>query len=333
MATLKICKLHFTSQLHIGDKKNNDYGISLKSISSDSMLAAITSVLAKAGKAIPENGDLGFAISSLFPFYQETTNSKPVYFFPQPLQARMLSLTDLNVRKKIKKIKWLDTGFYENVLGGKRLFDNNEEDLAHIYGEYLAQDKVPSDFVKSNVVQRVLIKSRVGKEDALPYYVDQISFKGYSGLFFVVDGDTCLLEQAMPLLAMEGIGTDRNVGNGFFEYDITKIELNLPSDASHSVSLSLLIPESKEQFDSLLDSEFVAYDIERRGGWITTYPFNSFRKNAIYGFVPGSVFSMNIKNVTTIGKIVNLRPDIDHLNIKLHSIWRSGKSIMLPIII
>ncbi|KAA6311035.1 hypothetical protein EZS27_037765, partial [termite gut metagenome] len=41
-------------------------------------------------------------------------------------------------------------------------------------------------------------------------------FKDYSGLFFVVLGDdTSLLDAAMEVLQHEGIGTDRNVGNGF----------------------------------------------------------------------------------------------------------------------
>lgn len=331
MATLKICKLHFTSPLHIGDKKNNDYGISQRTISSDSMYAAMTAVLAKSGVSLPSDGDLGFTISSLFPFYQESATSEATYFFPQPLQAQMPHLDDLGERKKVKKVKWLDTSYYERVLKGLRLFDNSREDIKNIHGEYLSNSNVPEKFIQSQVIQRVTLKSRVGKEDALPYYIDRVSFRDNSGLYFIYEGESEYFEAAMTLLSLEGIGTDRNVGNGFFDYELCELNIDLPIHANHAVSLSLLIPESKTQFESLVASDLVAYDIDRRGGWITTYPFQTLRKNVIYGFTPGSVFSKEITNITTIGRIVNLRPDIKFAEEELHPIWRSGKSILLPI--
>lgn len=57
--------------------------------------------------------------------------------------------------------------------------------------------------------------SRNGEEDAKPFYMERIFFKDYSGLYFIVHGDTSIIENALDLLQTEGIGTDRNVGNGF----------------------------------------------------------------------------------------------------------------------
>jgi CRISPR type III-A-associated RAMP protein Csm4 len=129
---------------------------------------------------------------------------------------------------------------------------------------------------------------------------------------------------------MEGIGTDRNVGYGFFECSVDALSIDLPKNANHQLSLSLFIPESKEQLEKLMNSENVAYDFVRRGGWITTYPYMTLRKNAIYGFLPGSVFSEGANTAATvIGKIVDLKPEAD-LGIT-HHIWRNGKAIMLPI--
>lgn len=332
MATLKICKLHFTTPLHIGDRKNDDYGNSLKTISSDTIYAAMTAVLAASGVSIPDDGDLGFVVSSLFPYYQQSAESESVYFFPQPLQSR-LTRVDLGQRKKVKKVKWLDTAYFEKVLSGAHLFENSDQDIKNIQGEYLSAQRVPSDFLSSQVIQRVTLKSRVGDEDALPYYVDRISFREQSGLFFLYDGNDALLEKAIALLSLEGIGTDRNVGNGFFEYELSSIDITLPDNANHALSLSLLMPESKSQLESLLASNLVAYDLERRGGWITTYPFQRLRKNAIYGMIPGSVFAKEIHGLETIGRIVNLRPSVDFMTEKLHPIWRSGKSLLLPIIV
>ena len=67
MERYHIYKLHFTTPLHLGDSRDG-YDVSLKTIHSDTMYAAITSALAKMGYEIPNDGDLGVAISRLSPF-------------------------------------------------------------------------------------------------------------------------------------------------------------------------------------------------------------------------------------------------------------------------
>jgi hypothetical protein len=59
----------------------------------------------------------------------------------------------------------------------------------------------------------------------------------------------------------------------------------------------------------------------------------TLRKNAIYGFLPGSVFhTEDDKEVSVIGKIVDLKPETVDERIP-HHVWRNGKAIMLPIIL
>lgn len=336
MATFKIYKLHFTSPLHIGDRhESND--TSLTTIQSDSLYAALTSCLAKTGYDIPDNGDLGFIVSSLFPYYQRGKENRPVFFLPLPMQARMSELSDVSMAKKIKKIQWVDVDIYRNILSGDTIFNGIDKILPFIQESYLTKVTLSEDvngskeFIKSEVSQRVTLNSRTGEEDAKPYYVDKILFKYDSGLYFLAEGNTELLEKALSILSVEGIGTDRNVGFGFFEFSSDELTINLPEHANHQVALSVLIPESKEQLAELMDSEHVAYDFSRIGGWITTYPYSTIRKKAIYGFLPGSVFCLKPpKTCGTIGKIVNLKPEIGELT-PTHPIWRSGKSIMLPI--
>ena len=205
-------------------------------------------------------------------------------------------------------------------------------------GNYLTTYELPEDingdkeFVRSEVSQRVTLMSRTGEEDAKPFYVDKILFRYDAGFYFIAEGNTSLLEKALHLLSMEGIGTDRNVGYGFFEYATDTLSIDLPKDANHQLSLSLFIPESKKQLEELLNSERVAYDFVRRGGWITTYPYMTLRKNAIYGFLPGSVFRKEDGDNATavIGKIVDLKPETTDVEIT-HHIWRNGKTIMIPI--
>lgn len=329
MAKFKLYKLHFTSLLHIGDNRD-DYGISQKTISSDSFYAAVTACLAKLGEQIPDDGFLGCAISSLFPYYQKDKVSTPIYFFPSPLLQPMPKLKDLGMAKKVKKVKWIDRNYFEQVLRGEELFDGSDDALDSVQGEYLSDQRINDKFINSQVTQRVTISREFGK-DAVPFYMDKIFFEGESGLFFMVDGDTTLLDKALRLLASEGIGTDRNVGNGFFEYAVDYIEMQLPADSSHALSLSMFFPENKEQMCELLDGTDVAYNFERRGGWITTYPYQTLRKNVIHGLTPGSVVKLSMNGCRQLGRIVDLAPQTE-LGPN-HPVWRCGKSIFLPIII
>lgn len=336
MTTFKIFKLFFTAPLHIGDQ-HEDGSSSLRTIQSDTLYAALTSCLAKTGNTIPEDGDLGFTVSSLFPYYQQTTESSPIYFFPMPLQSRQPELKDVSKAKKLKKVQWVDSTLYGNILNGTFSLTNAETLLPYIQGSYLTKEELPlnedgsCEFVNSEISQRVTLKSRTGQEDAKPYYVDKIVFRHHAGLFFLAEGDTTLLEKALRILSMEGIGTDRNIGFGFFDFSTDNITLELPQEADHQLALSLLIPESEEQLTQLMASDRVAYDFIRRGGWITTYPYTTIRKCAIYGFLPGSVLNKGgDKTCDPIGKITNLLPEIGNLTPD-HPIWRSGRSIMLPI--
>lgn len=336
MTKFNVYKLHFTAPLHIGDQ-HGDSTLSMRSIQSDTLYAALTSCLAKTGNRIPQDGDLGFTVSSLFPYYQNSQEDHPTYFLPMPLQARQPELKDVSQAKKLKKVQWVDCAFYGDILNGRFSLKDADALIPYVQGHYLTGVLLPlgeegiPEFVNSEISQRVAIISRVGHEDAKPYYVDKIVFKHHAGLFFLAEGDTTLLDKALNILSVEGIGTDRNVGFGYFEYSKDTISIELPNDADYQLALSLLIPESKEQLTQLMSSEYVAYDFARRGGWITTYPYTTIRKCAVYGFLPGSVFSKDkALECTPIGGIVDLRPRIGELS-PTHSIWRSGRSIMLPL--
>lgn len=335
----KTYRLHFTAPLHISDLRD-DASVSQKTIHSDTLYAALISCLAKVGRPVPENGDLGCVISDLFPYYQFERGSKPTFFLPMPLQSTLPQLSDPADAKKVKKVQWVDTRLYSRLLQGDIFFYGKSNDISLIKASYLTETELPEDatgsrdFVKSEVMQRVKIEDRTGKEPAVPYYVDRISFKDYSGLYFLAYGDTSLLEEALQILKMEGIGTDRYVGYGFFETIMDEeMELQTPDDADHWVLLSMLIPESEEQLNQLLIDDKVAYDFTRRGGWITTPPYTTLRKNAIYAFLPGSVFC-STSNTYSIGRIADLKPEGEiGERIVDHSIWRNGKAIVLPITI
>lgn len=327
MARFSVYKLHFTSPVHIGDCRD-DYGISQKTISSDTIYAALTSCLAKLNMQIPDDGYLGCTVSGLFPFFQQNNTSKAILFFPKPLKQYLTDITAID-RKKIKKIQWLDKQYFEELIAGEDIFSDGNIQGFNFQGEYLSHESIDKDFVTSQVVPRVTVSRN--HEDAIPFYMDRILFKGYSGLYFLAQGDTKLIDKSIELLQHEGLGTDRNIGNGFFVYEKSSLELEIPDTSEFAISLSSFIPESKEQLVELTDSEVISYDFQRRGGWITTPPYNNLRKNIIYAFCAGSILKQSISKVESFGKIVNLQPDIQ-FDLKVnHPIWRCGKAIFIPI--
>ena len=182
MATFKIFKLHFTAPLHISDQ-HDDLGNSQKIIQSDALYAALMSCLAKNGEDLPEDGELGFTVSSLFPYFQKYKESAPVYFLPITMQSKQADLTDVTKAKMVKKVQWIDSNLYSSVLSGESLFDGTDSYIPYIQGNYLTTYELPEDingskeFVRSEVSQRVTLMSRTGEEDAKPFYVDKILFR------------------------------------------------------------------------------------------------------------------------------------------------------------
>lgn len=326
MATLKIYKLQFTSPLHISDCRD-DYSVSLRNIASDTMYASLTACLAKMGEAIPADGDLGCTISSLFPYYQKSVDTDPVYFLPMPLRSMPYNLNDQTKAKAIKKVAWVDSKYYSDILNGKDLVCDGKEELARIKKAYYTDMDIDPDFICAELMQRASMPCRTGHEDTVPYFMERLSFKGTSGMYFICSGNTTLIDKAIALLSTEGIGTDRNVGNGFFNYSTDTIEISLPAESTGILSLSMFLPENKEELEQLMTSDKVAYNIERRGGWITTYPYSTLRKNVVYMITHGSVLARSVDDITIMGRIVDLCPE----DLVKHPIWRCGKSIMLPI--
>ena len=305
MATreFKLYRLHFTTPLHISNSRA-DYGVSLRSVLSDTMYAALTATLAKMGD-VPKDGNLGCVISGLFPYCK--TSDKVDYYFPKPLSTRLSRNLDNDVRKAMKKQTWLKQSLFEQVLQGQELSEKQE---------------IP-EIIHAEESARVNV-SRTG-ENAEPFYMERLYFTENTGLYFLVKGDdTTLVDKALSLLALEGIGTDRNVGNGAFVYKKDSIIINVPDNTEYAVSLSTFIPDSKEQLSKALGVH-AAYELIRRGGWITDAEGQGLRKNAVYALAAGSVLA-GIK--TGDGAIVNLAPKGVYTQ---HPVWRCGKTICLPI--
>lgn len=322
-----VYKLHFTTPLHLGDERD-DYSITLKNLRSDTLYAALTAVLASIGKSIPGDGDLGFTISSLFPFYQKSESDEAVLFFPKSLRQHLPPLKHLDDIKKIKKISWLEQEYFEKQLNGIDYFDEGFTS-DHVSGDFLSSKPFDENFISTQISPRVTV-SRTGLEDARPFYMDRLYFKDYSGLFFLALGDSQLLDIALDVLQHEGIGTDRNVGNGYFSFTKETLELKLP-ESDYCMSLSMFCPESEEELRQMTDAPGVAWDFTKRGGWLTTPGYATLRKNSIHMFTEASVFKgVKTRQPFAKGKTVNLAPSLEFTRIE-HPVWRCGRAIFIPI--
>ncbi|MCZ2101494.1 MAG: type III-A CRISPR-associated RAMP protein Csm4 [Chitinophagales bacterium] len=317
--------LHFNTPLHIGDYKPESYEKSESFLRSDTIVAAIISAWAKSGhEDWIGDGDLPFTISSAFPFF--CANGNEVMFFPRLKSSFKIKDHDSTLSKAIKKITWLDQYYFEKVINNE---DVSEKLSDFIRGDFLSKIALPQGgFMQKQVSERVQIpRERNEDNQSEPFYMERIYFEK-GGLYFLATGDGLdRLEKALNLLQYEGFGTDRSIGNGFFEWNKGEVELSLPDNTSYAASLGLYVPESRDKLTAELDDN-TSYDLIKRGGWITTDGYQSFEKNSIYMFTEGSVFK---KHERIDGKgSIDLSPS-DIPKILDHKIYRSGKTIFIPV--
>ncbi len=334
-------RLSFTTPLHISNPRS-DYAKSETIIHSDTLYSAVFeawSVLGKTNLIQAQISDLQFAITSLFPFTKDDENEY-VYFFPKPMNMGYSNVPQ-SEQKTAKKVEFIDKDFFEKLRKEGSLGDYS----TFVKGKFLTQKNITSeksntreksittDFIQSEVFPRVRIPRDGG--DAEPYYVDRIFFKENSGLFFLAQFDNEEIKKefisALQYLADEGIGTDRHVGNGLFEFDKEEgFNFEETISSGYSINLSLFCPDSDE-INNILNDDKVAYEIITRGGWITTPEYNTLRKKYIRMFKEGSVLKIN-KNID--GRVVNITPEKDKLPEhakNIHPIYRVGKSIFLSV--
>lgn len=289
------------------------------------------------GDVAPE---LGFAISSLFPFFQENGQSQPLYFFPIPKSD--LQVADPQV---YHLIKWLDAKEFGYYLKNGRLNEHNAKPCGDYFTDHAGfniamNEKYKSrnstmdnyqDFMRSEVQPRAYVpRLHEPDTDTVIYYIERIFFREHCGLFGLATFDNDEIK-AKVLLALDhlqdaGIGTDRNVGHGQFCYETDKFEyfIDLP-ESDHALNLSLFCPENPAQLADMLASDHCCHDLTKRGGWMTTWPYLGYRKDSVYMFREGGIFKTK---EMVAGSTVNLRPAILNSDIP---VLRVGKSIFLPV--
>lgn len=324
--TFDVVHLHFKQPLHLSRGKMNTYESSNGTLHSDTLQAALyVSALQLYGIEVAEDFRKRVRLSSAFPFEKESG-----YWLPKPLSFVLED--DPDRRKELKKIKFLRAAHFQSLMSGNP--PSNEDLLASGKPEIWNIDQKD----KPGITQRVLV-DRVNLR-GVPFYLEKlypINYHDDRGLYVmvnVVEGEFPQLESLFKLLADNGVGLQRGLGNGRFQYEYIKagLTLQVPSNAAAWVGLSLYRPEANEIEKIQLDQSH--YQLVKRGGWISS-PANamhmSLRKKSVLMFSEGSVLAFGDAPSASImvrGKMEDLRP-ADWKGFP-HEVWRDGMGIFLP---
>ena len=326
MATYTIIKLKDMSPLHMGTGKEN-YDFSASQLQSDTLSAALASIRVQQGRKddIADFLD-SFSLSSAFPYYAE------YYFLPRPLGKINVCIDDCEEytsRKKLKTIRFIEQSLWNELISGKEVHIQSYQ-LKDGFLLPVSNESFKKPY-KSIIHQRVAVP-RVDEQDAEPFFFDWTFFDKEAGLYCLTDAQGKLLDELIHLfeiLGENGIGTDKNIGGGKFIVD--KASISLPDEKSDTyMLLSLYIPQEEEM--NTLDLENSRFELIQRGGYMAGSMENDFwhlRKKSIYMFQSGSILKTS---QLLQGKIVNLCPTNYNDN-RMHPVYRSGKSLTVPIII
>lgn len=328
--------LKFPNGLHLS-KGNGLYDVSEEMLHSDTLHAALVAVAAAWGQDVSQNAP--YLLSSAFPFIRK--DAEILRFFPKPyIPLVEVDAQRSDLRKKLKSIQWFEQSLYEELLHGKTpAFDLDND--AH--SGYVAIGGIP--FAPYRKKERVRTRvGRVPSEDTRPYYVDELEFTGanvqaeenvaYGGLFFLAetsdDNALEILMARMKMLQDEGLGTDRAVGKGQFEFTTETIKLRSPDNHTHLTNLGLYLPESKDQLKALLGEKH-QYSLRKRGGWITTGGFRNLRKKEVMMFDVAGVFSSSGNAQDSYGRIADVTPNAALDSPSGFKVLRDGRSLFLPL--
>lgn len=282
-----------------------------------------------------------FTISSAFPFCNDE------YFLPRPqwpVSFRFSQTEEALFAKKAKKIQYVSAAFYTSF------YAHVPESAAHppvlevedrqvVQGQFLFARPQPSE----RIIWETVTEPHAAKlEDPFGppryYTTSRTFFAEDCGLYFLIQFHDVSWRQpifnALRLLGHQGLGSDRTVGNGFFDFEPAKDVKSFPfhpteapSAGDHKglfVALGMYLP-TKEELDRANLQES-AWTLVKRGGYLAA-PENPehmrYRRKWVMMMGPGSVIKSRTKPV---GKRVDLRPDMPHESIP-HPVWRDGRCL------
>ncbi|HQJ72876.1 MAG TPA: type III-A CRISPR-associated RAMP protein Csm4 [Spirochaetota bacterium] len=302
---MKAYHLTFKSSLHIGtgdDDGNNQTGIE-EMLHSDTIYGAVMSSLALLGETGIESycKEPPVLISSAFPCINGTR------FYPVPAGSLRQEVNDnpddIKFWKKVNYIpeeillKWLHTGRIDADSIKKNHIGNYTPGGSLRYFTDLERPRLAIDPLTGSV-----------EESRFFYSKDRFFHKG-CGLFFIASFRDAAFEKkfnaAMALLSENGLGADRRIGRGHFDYEINDVpaQLKLHNGQKEGLLLSLYFPSEDDIRNGLLNRS--RYTLVRRGGYAADFRNAGRSRQALVMLGEGSVLDGTIcaggKNEVVLG--------------------------------
>lgn len=282
-----------------------------------------------------------FRISSCFPF------AKDQFFLPRPMINKNININGIEndlIPKKVKKLQYLEKSVFADFINQEENLTINKEQITPD-GVFICTGKEAYtdmdqngnlsviSFYQSDVQQRVAVMPEGEEDQSRPYYVERIFFLDNCGLYCIADFKNPDIENqvinAFKLLSENGIGTDRTVGNGYFDFDadmdVFDFEMDIKTRKDSYLSLGLFLPTNEDH--KMIDFDQSSWTLLKRGGYIAGSQIEDFRhlrKKSVYMFGEGSVFKTN---ESPESNYVNLAPSWNDQ--RMHKVWRDGKCLML----
>lgn len=323
MATYHLVKLCHLTPLHMGTGRES-YDTSSAMLQSDTLSSALAAIRCQQGQVDGVADFLdSFTISSAFPYLESSL------FFPKPQgrldQIRVKGKQESEYRKSLKHVLYIEYPLWQRIIRGQDI----EIDMNQISGEFISCEPIDGKLYQSQLTQRVRVPADASS-DSEPFFFDWKFFHDNAGLFCLVDAPDDVFAEITSLfqsLGESGIGSDKNVGGGQFDVEVSSWDLETPEDADSTLLLSTYIPAESEL--PILHLSESKYSILYRGGYMAgsnNQKFRHLRKKGVYCFNFGSMFSTteNLK-----GKIVDLAPSWN--DEAIHPVFRSGKPLCVPI--
>ncbi len=310
----QLCKWVPISPLHLGERETWQEGSSVF-IHSDTLFSGICHCYSLLyGKSELDNFIAKIVqqnilkLSSAFPFWEN------ILYFPIPKNQ-------IPNDKKAYKIKFIEQAGFEQLIVGQKLEDLISEGRKVIP----RNEKISTPWELENVPRITLNRlNNHPQEEGGFFHSGRVTYRSSAGLFFLFQLDDSTeakrFEATIRLLAENGIGGDRSVGNGLMEFDnFETLELQVPENQDAQVSLSLYYPHANE----VVRIEEAYYELIERKGYIYSPTAQSLRRKSVRMFLEGSVFPF-IQNRR--GKIEDVKPAI----FKDHNVVRNGHFFGLP---
>jgi len=315
-------KLNFTSPLHLGTE-----GIGQERIEpllhSDTLYNAIiinwSLIFDDKIEAMAVNPL--FKISSAFPFIDDKL------FFPAPLGIFDKKMEDEDEDLKFwKKLEWIPKETLDTYLKQGVLNDSDYTKLKKFLDNPKYYKKNKLNFGKEEERPRVTV-NRVNNSSDEYFHSRDFVFKKDSGLFFLIEFDNEKLKQkfdaSLSLLGDNGIGADRSIGKGLFDYTIGKIDLNIATEKDKSLLLSLYFPLQEEiENDLLIYSD---YKLKERFGYIGWINSSGKKRNKIRMLAEGSVLNSKGRLGGSVVKVASVKTGVPY------DVYRNGEGFLLKI--